>query len=82
MPLQIVRNDITNGYDLPCKYVIHAVDPRSYDGQHGDRELLISCYRISLMMAKKPSIAPFGVILGFLFSSIPQPGGNRGYFGV
>ena len=24
MPLQIVRNDITNGYELPCKYVIHA----------------------------------------------------------
>ena len=31
---------------------------------------------------KKPSIAPFGVILGFLFSSIPRPGGNRGCFGV
>lgn len=44
---------ITKGYRLPCRYVIHTVGPRWRDGQHGEREKLISCYRTSLALAKE-----------------------------
>ena len=43
---------ITHGYDLPAKYVIHAVGPIYEDGKHGERELLESCYRRSLALAR------------------------------
>lgn len=44
---------ITGGYNLPCKYVIHTVGPRWKGGDRGERELLESCYRESLAIAKK-----------------------------
>ncbi len=43
---------ITSGYNLPAKYVIHTVGPIYEDGKHGEKELLESCYRESLTLAK------------------------------
>lgn len=44
---------ITKGYKLPAKHVIHAVGPVWRDGQHDEDELLASCYRKSLALAKQ-----------------------------
>ena len=44
---------ITAGYNLPAKYIIHTVGPIYEDGTHGEREMLESCYRTSLALAKE-----------------------------
>lgn len=43
---------VTGGYNLPAKYVIHTVGPVWHGGKSGEEELLISCYRKSLELAK------------------------------
>jgi O-acetyl-ADP-ribose deacetylase (regulator of RNase III) len=42
---------ITPGFDLPAKFVIHAVGPVWSGGQRGEAQLLASCYRRCLEIA-------------------------------
>jgi len=42
---------ITKGYNLPARYVIHAVGPVWKGGGHREDELLAACYRNSLWLA-------------------------------
>lgn len=44
---------ITPAFDLPAKYIIHAVGPRYTDGKHGEPEKLYSCYQKSLELVKE-----------------------------
>lgn len=43
---------LTPGYQLPAKYIIHAVGPIWCGGTHNEAELLRSCYIISLKLAQ------------------------------
>lgn len=44
---------ITPGFKLPAKYIIHAVSPCYRGGEQGEEEMLRSCYRNSLALAKE-----------------------------
>jgi O-acetyl-ADP-ribose deacetylase (regulator of RNase III) len=44
---------ITGGFRLPAKYIIHTVGPLWRGGNSGEEELLRSCYRKSLVLAKQ-----------------------------
>jgi len=43
---------ITPGFALPARHVIHAVGPVWRGGSHGEAQLLASCYRRSLALAR------------------------------
>lgn len=42
---------ITKGYNLPARFVIHAVGPIWRGGNNNESELLASCYRQSFLLA-------------------------------
>ena len=44
---------LTQGYDLPCKYVIHTAGPVWRGGTYGEETLLRACYREALQLAAK-----------------------------
>jgi O-acetyl-ADP-ribose deacetylase (regulator of RNase III) len=41
----------TPAFGLPAKYIIHTVGPAWVDGNHGERDILRSCYSSSLKLA-------------------------------
>jgi O-acetyl-ADP-ribose deacetylase len=47
---------ITRGYRLPAKWVIHTVGPVWCNGQHGEDDLLASCYRSCLALVEQHGI--------------------------
>ena len=61
---------LTRGYKLPAKYVIHAVGPLHRNGRSGEPELLASCYRRSLEIAREHGL-----------QTIAFPGISTGIFG-
>ena len=52
------RAVITSAGRLPAKYVIHTVGPIYRDGQHGEGELLASCYRECMRLADEHAAIP------------------------
>lgn len=48
---EIGQVKITKSYNLPCKAIIHAVEPLYFDGNQQEAELLEACYWNSMSLA-------------------------------
>ena len=48
---------LTRAHRLPARYIVHTVGPVWRGGQHGEPELLASCYRNALELAEANGVA-------------------------
>jgi O-acetyl-ADP-ribose deacetylase len=69
---------ITKGYNFPAQWVIHTVAPVWHDGNHGEDELLTSCYRCCLALAEQYKICTiaFPAISTGVYR-FPMPGATK-----
>ncbi len=54
---------ITDGYELPAKYIIHTVGTKWIDGQNGEEEILRQCYRSVFKVAEENDIETLAIPL-------------------
>jgi O-acetyl-ADP-ribose deacetylase len=55
-PLDAGNVALTPGFNLPSRYVIHAVGPMWRNGEHGEKQLLATCYEKALDIALEKQI--------------------------
>lgn len=52
-PIEVGEAVLTDGFNLPAKYVIHSAGPVYKDGKSGEEEKLKACYTNSLKLAQQ-----------------------------
>ncbi|MBQ3451163.1 MAG: macro domain-containing protein, partial [Selenomonadaceae bacterium] len=55
-PIQTGEAVITDGFNLPAKFIIHTAGPIWYGGTSGEPELLRNCYTNSLKLAAEKNL--------------------------
>jgi O-acetyl-ADP-ribose deacetylase (regulator of RNase III) len=74
---------ITPAFDLPAKYVIHAVGPRYIDGQHDEETLLYSAYEAVFQLARENDIQTLAVpVLSAGIYQYPKEAAARVFYNV
>lgn len=74
---------ITPAFDLPAKYVIHAVGPRYIDGQHDEETLLYSAYEAVFQLARENDIQTLAVpVLSAGIYQYPKEAAARSLYNV